>query len=65
MLEISIVDLSWKIENDSIMQVVLSKFNIPLHGIFKTMFLLEIKLKIISHLALESLESDEKQRNYD
>ena len=38
MLERSIIGLSWKIENDSIMQVVLRKFNIPLHRIFKICF---------------------------
>ena len=36
MLEIPTVGLSWKIENDSVMQVVLSKIDISYHWIFKT-----------------------------
>ena len=38
MLEISIVGLSWVIENDSVMQVVLTKIDISYHWIFKTCF---------------------------
>ena len=38
MLEISTVGLSWVIENDSVMQVVLTKIDISYHWIFKTYF---------------------------
>ncbi len=38
MLKISTVGLSWEIENDYVMQVDLSKFDISYHGIFKNCF---------------------------